>query len=101
MELERFGLDPGSLAPQQDSDAFRSLMRFQIGRARAFYDLAEPGIRGLPRDGSQLTVRLMSTIYSAILDEIEKIDYQVFRGRVRVSFPRKLWLALGAVRSTY
>jgi len=35
----------------------------------------------------------MSTVYGAILDEIERADYQVYRGRVRVSFPRKLWLA--------
>ena len=38
----------------------------------------------------------MSTVYGAILDEIERADYQVYRDRVRVSFARKLWLALKA-----
>jgi phytoene synthase len=70
------------------------MMRFQIGRARAYYSQAEPGIAALPADGSRFCARLMSTVYGAILDEIERADYQVYQGRVRVSFPRKLWLAL-------
>jgi phytoene synthase len=72
-------------------------MRFQIERARAFYRAAEPGIAALPNDGSRLTVRLMSTIYGAILDEIERAVDDVYARRARVSFPRKLWLALRAV----
>jgi phytoene synthase len=68
-------------------------MRFQIGRARAYYAQAEAGIRLLPRDGSRRTVRLMSVIYSEILREIERHDYQVFGVRRRVSLPRKIWLA--------
>ncbi|HEY0257273.1 MAG TPA: squalene/phytoene synthase family protein, partial [Candidatus Methylacidiphilales bacterium] len=68
--------------------------RFQSGRARAYYSYAEPGIAGVPADGSRFSARVMSTIYGAILDEIERADYDVYRGRARVSFPRKLWLAL-------
>ncbi len=73
-------------------------MRFQIGRARAYYSYAEPGIIALPDDGSRFCARLMSTVYGAILDEIERAHYQVYRGRVRVTFGRKLWLALKAWR---
>jgi phytoene synthase len=97
-ELAKFGLNTEDIALRRVSDPFRSLMRFQIGRARAYYSYAEPGIKALPRDGSQLTVRLMGTIYSGILDEIERADYQVYRGRVRVSFARKLWLAFKVAR---
>lgn len=93
LELEKFGLTPDDIAQQRVSDSFIAMMRFQIGRARAYYSYAEEGIAALPRDGSQLTVRLMSTLYGAILDEIERAGYQVYRGRVRVSFARKLWLA--------
>ena len=100
-ELEKFGLTADDIAQHRGGDAFRAMMRYQIGRARAYYGLAQPGIRGLPRDGSQLTVRLMSNIYGAILDEIEKIDYQVFRGRVRVSFRRKIWIALKTALLAY
>jgi phytoene synthase len=93
-ELGKFGLDVEDIAQQRAGDSFVAMMRFQIGRARAYYSYARPGVLGLPRDGSQLTVRLMSAIYGAILDEIERADYQVYRGRVRVSFPRKLWISM-------
>jgi phytoene synthase len=93
-ELEKFGLTAEDIAQQRTGDSFRAMMRFQIGRARAYYSYAEPGIAALPTDGSQFCARLMSTVYGAILDEIERADYQVYRGRVRVSFPRKIWLAL-------
>jgi phytoene synthase len=94
-ELEKFGLTAEDIARQRTGDSFRAMMRFQIGRARAYYGHAEPGIAALPADGSRFCARLMSTVYGAILDEIERADYQVYRGRVSVSFPRKLWLALG------
>lgn len=94
VELEKFGLTEADISQQRMSDAFRAMMRFQIARARDYYRAAEPGIVDLPRDGSQFCARLMSTIYGAILDEIERADYQVFRGRVRVTFARKLGLAL-------
>jgi phytoene synthase len=93
-ELEKFGLTADDIARQRTGDSFRAMMRFQIGRARAYYSYAEPGIAALPADGSRFCARLMSTVYGAILDEIERADYQVYRGRVRVTFPRKLWLAL-------
>ncbi len=93
-ELEKFGLTDEDIARQRTGDPFCAMMRFQIGRARSYYGHAQAGIAGLPRDGSQLTVRLMSTIYGAILDEIERANYQVFRRRARVSFGRKLGLSL-------
>jgi len=92
-DLEKFGLSTEDIAQKRVTGSFQSMMRFQIGRARAYYSYAEPGIAGLPNDGSRFCARLMSTVYGAILDEIERADYQVYRGRVRVSFPRKLWLA--------
>jgi phytoene synthase len=93
-ELEKFGLTADDIAHQRTSESFRAMMRFQIGRARAYYSYGEAGIPELPADGSRFCARLMSTIYGGILDEIERADYDVFRGRARVSFPRKLWLAL-------
>ncbi len=95
-ELEKFGLTEDDIAQRRMSASFRAMMRFQIGRARAYYSYAEPGIAALPNDGSRFCARLMSTVYGAILDEIERADYQVYQGRVRVSFSRKLWLACRA-----
>ena len=96
-ELDKFGLTPDDIARRRMNEPFRAMMRFQIGRARAYYGHAQTGIAALPHDGSRFCARLMSTVYGAILDEIERADYQVYQRRVRVSFPRKLWLALGCV----
>ncbi len=93
-ELEKFGIDTEDIALERVTDAFRAMMRSQIGRARAYYSYAEQGIEALPDDGSRFCARLMSTIYGAILDEIEWADYQVYRGRVKVLFTRKVWLAV-------
>ncbi len=95
-ELARYHLDDEDIANQRDDELFRAMMRGQIDRAREYYRAAEPGILELPNDGSRFCARLMSTIYGAILDEIERADYEVFRQRVRVSMPRKLWLAARA-----
>jgi phytoene synthase len=97
-ELEKFGLTAKDIARQGTGDSFRAMMRFQIDRARTYYNQAEPGIAELPADGSRFCARVMSTVYGAILDEIERADYEVYRGRVRVSFLRKLRLALCCAR---
>jgi len=93
-ELAKFGLNEEDIAMKRTGDSFQAFMRFQIGRARAYYSYAEVGIVELPDDGARFCARLMSTIYGAILDEIERTNYQVYRGRVRVSLARKLSLAV-------
>jgi 15-cis-phytoene synthase len=95
-EMTAYGVSTEDIAADRTSESFRGLMRFQIGRAREYYQRSEAGIRALPRDGSQMTVWQMRTIYAGILDEIERADCQVFRGRHFVSTPRKLMLALKA-----
>ena len=95
-ELGGYGLSDADLANQRCDETFRAFMRTQIDRARDYYRAAEPGILALPNDGSRYCARLMSTVYGAILNEIERVDYRVFDQRVSVSLPRKLWLATAA-----
>jgi len=73
---------------------FRSLMQFEIARAREFYRSSEGGIPALTNDGSRFCVKLMRNIYSGILDEIESLDYDIFLTRARVRPGRKLRIAL-------
>jgi 15-cis-phytoene synthase len=89
-ELARFGLSRADLAERQVTPAFRALMRFQIDRARRYFDAGGRVVRLFPTDGSRLTVRLLQTTYAGILDAIERLDYDVFRARAYVSAPRKL-----------
>ncbi len=89
-ELARFGVAESDLAEGRVGDGFRALMRFQIDRARRYYAQSEAGIPWLVGDSSRLTVRVMGRIYAGILGAIERQGLDVFRGRARVSAPRKL-----------
>ena len=91
-EMERFGVSEAGLAEGRVDDGFRDLMRLQIARARRYYGEAGDGVSDLIGASSRLTVRVMGRLYGGILDEIEKLDYDVFRTRARVSTPRKLAL---------
>lgn len=93
-ELEGYGITEEALANGHYPERWQEMMKFQIERARRYYTESESGIQALPNDGSQKTVWLMRKIYAGILDEIEKVHYEVLRGRVYVSMPRKCGIAL-------
>jgi phytoene synthase len=97
-ELGRFGLTEEDLRLGKVTGSWHEFMKFQIERARRYYREGEKGIHFLAPDGSRMAVALMSRVYSGILSEIERANYDVFRGRVHVSLPRKLGLALQAWR---
>ena len=89
-ELERFGVEESQIAEGRMDDRFRDLIRFQIGRARGYYEESEAGIPDLIGDSARLTVRVMGRVYGGILGAIERQGLDVFRRRARVSTPRKL-----------
>ncbi|QDV38014.1 phytoene/squalene synthase family protein [Tautonia plasticadhaerens] len=99
-ELARFGVAEGQLAEGRVDDRFRDLMRFQIDRARRAYAESGRGVPLLIGATSRLTVRVMGRLYGGILDEIERLDYDVFRSRARVSTARKLRLLAGCQLET-
>lgn len=74
------------------NENFATMMRFNIDRARAYYELSTHGFPYLTNDGSRTTVVLMFKIYSSILNEIEAYGYDVFSGRRFVSTAEKLKL---------
>ena len=74
------------------SAAVRSLLRHQAARAREYYSRAAGALP--PRDRRRLVAaEIMSAIYLAILDKIERRDYDVFSERVRIPRPRRALLA--------
>lgn len=96
-ELAAFQLTVADLEAGTVDDRFRAFMRWQIHRARAYFQRGEAGIGALSGFGSQATVRTMSRVYAGILDAIEAADYDVFSARAHVPFARKLSLAASAV----
>ena len=90
-DLKAFGLTQASILNGVQDKRFIHLMQFEIARARRLYEEAWPGIGMLDRSG-RVAVGAAAIFYKAILDEIEAIQYQVYRLRARTSKWRKLAL---------
>jgi phytoene synthase len=80
-ELDCFEYSEKDIENSVVNPNFKMLMKFSIDRARTYYELASHGIKYLTDDGSRTTVVLMMKTYSAILDEIENHDYDVYSSR--------------------
>jgi phytoene synthase len=91
-DLERFGVRRADLAPGPAGPAVRALLAFEVGRARAHYRAAEPGIALLVAS-SRPCVRVAFDLYRGILEEVERAGYQVLDRRVRVPRHRRLRVA--------
>jgi phytoene synthase len=88
-DLRQFGYSATDLKSHVRNDAFRELMRFEISRARQFYERGAQLHDYLPRPGRRI-LSAMLRIYGGLLDEIERRDYDVYSCRVRLSTTRKL-----------
>jgi phytoene synthase len=95
-DLQRFGYRQEQLARGERDDRFRALMRFQVERARHYYDGARPLSVLLPPPG-RAVFQVMLRTYRGLLDVIEARDYDVFSSRVRLSGWRKLGLVMQAL----
>ena len=100
-ELHAYGCTEGDLADEirhagggVRSAAVRGLLRHQGTRAREYYARAAAV---LPRRDARRLVaaEIMGAIYRAILDRIERRNYDVFSAVVRVPRPRRAAIAAG------
>jgi phytoene synthase len=95
-DLKRFGYAEDRLRRGERDAPFQGLMRFQVERARGYYEAARPLERLLPPPGRAVFL-VLSRTYRGLLDAIERRDYDVFSSRVRVPGWRKVGLALRAL----
>jgi phytoene synthase len=95
-DLERFGYPEERLRRGQRDEPFRRLMAFEVDRARSYYEAARPLAALLPPPGRAVFL-VMARTYRGLLEAIERRDYDVFSGRVRLSRWHKMWLALRAL----
>lgn len=79
-ELKMFSVSERDMFDGVLSENFANLMKFQINRARNYYEKADKGISLLHKD-SRLPVYLARYNYSRILDKIEENDFNVFNER--------------------
>ncbi len=88
-DLMRFGVTRDDIAAGVVSEKFVALMKFEIERARGYYQDAQKGIKLLSRRGRS-SISAAAEIYASILTEIEKRNYDVFSSRPVVSLTRKI-----------
>lgn len=93
-EMEKFQINEKSISEEAVDANFISFMQWQISRARKYYQSSSPGIILINDRRCRLVVKLMKEIYAAILDSIEKNNYNIFGQRARVSNLNKIFIAL-------
>jgi len=86
-DLARFGVTEADLADGsraiRESAGLRELMRFEAGRARAYYQESRP-LLDLIHPRSRGSLWALIAIYSRLLGRIEAAGYDVFTRRVRL-----------------
>jgi len=88
-DLAAFGVDRASIVAGAPTGDFAGLMRFEIDRARSFYESALTGYASLDVVGQFATVA-SAHLYGKILGQIEALEYDVFRERAHVSTLHKV-----------
>jgi phytoene synthase len=91
-DLDRFGLTRADLERRVVDDRVRALLRFQIDRVRRLEERSRSGI-DLLAPSSRPCIEAARVLYCGIVDEVERIDYEVFDERATVSTPRRLAVA--------
>jgi phytoene synthase len=94
-DLRRFNVTEDDLRRGGANPAFQELMRFEVERAKAYYERAAR-LMPLVHPAGRPTLSIMIKIYRGILDSIERNNYDVHSRRARVSTQRKLGIVAGA-----
>lgn len=95
-DLRRFGVSEDQIAEGSFNSQFRDLMRFEVVRAREWFDRGLPLVKMVNRSLA-LDLELFSRGGLAILQAIEKQDYNVLARRPSLSKFRKVELAFRAL----
>lgn len=99
-EMRVFGVSEENLFAKKADKNFKALIKYQVDRARRYYESAEKGIWLLNRD-SRLPVWLARKNYARILDKVEKMDYDILNTRVYLKTVEKLSILPSSVVKSY
>ncbi|KAK7387628.1 hypothetical protein VNO78_28553 [Psophocarpus tetragonolobus] len=100
-ELAQFGLRDKDVFSRKVSERWRKFMKYQITRARFYFNRAEDGVSQLEK-ASRWPVWSSLILYRKILDAIEDNDYDNLTKRAYVGRTKKLLtLPLAYTRSLY
>src|SRR5258708_922722 len=94
-DLRRFGVTGDDIAQRRATPQFLELMRFQVERAREWFDRVLPLVKKVDREVA-VDLELFSRGGQEILNAIENQGFDVLRRRPVISKPRKLCLIVRA-----
>ena len=98
-ELVDHGVDRTMLEKRVLTPQIISALKAQIGRVRQLQVEAKSGIKFLAKE-SRPCIEAASELYCGIVDEVEKIDYEIFNKRAKTSTWRRLKVASLAYAKT-
>jgi len=91
-ELAQFGVSREMLEERELTPQIIEALKFQIARVRQLQTEAASGIALLDAT-SRPCIQAASTLYCGIVDEVEKIGYDIFNKRAKTSTARRLSVA--------
>ncbi len=94
-DIRRHGVSEDDIAQKRNTQQFRELMRFEVQRAREWFDRGLPLVNNVSRDLA-VDIELFSRGCQEILRAIERQDYAVLGNRPAISKSRKLALVARA-----
>jgi phytoene synthase len=94
-ELARFGVTRADLEKKILTPEIINALKFNIERVRNLQREAAPGIAMLEKS-SRACIEAASELYCGIVDEVEAIDYQIFKERAKTSTWRRIKVAFPA-----
>jgi phytoene synthase len=71
-------------------------MDFEAARARRYYQESQPLLALVDR-GSRASLGALISIYSRLLDRIERSNYDVFTRRISLPAAEKSWIVIKAL----
>ncbi|WP_321816561.1 MULTISPECIES: squalene/phytoene synthase family protein [unclassified Paraburkholderia] len=96
-ELQRYNVTAADLINRRYSAEFTELMQFQTARAREAVNAALAAMPASERR-RQRPLRALAALELALLDEVEREQFQVLHQQIVLTPIRKLWIAWRAAR---
>ncbi|MBU6312407.1 MAG: phytoene/squalene synthase family protein [Actinomycetales bacterium] len=91
-ELAEYGVTRAELERRVATPQVKAALAAQIARVRMLEERSRPGIAMLSPE-AQPCIEAARILYCGIVDEVEKIDYEVFDQRAKVPLRRRLAVA--------
>jgi phytoene synthase len=95
-DLDSYGISADDIKKEKFSNEFKSLLKHYYNMTLNYYNCVEQLINKEDRKNFYVA-RIMKNIYFAILRKIEKQNFDVFKGKFKLSKFQKLYIALKTV----